>query len=146
MRTHPGQNHAQDGGGRGLFINSTGSTMYMTGLGTNSVYEYALGTDWEIDTASLTTSHSVSTQVSLSMDVFFSTDGGKMFVQDANASEAVYQYTLGTAWDVSSATYDAVSVATAAEVDDDTCMAMSADKLFIGDKTSGTCKVFVYTA
>jgi len=50
---------------------------------------------------------SVGTQEAAPQGFDFSEDGTKMYV--AGVAEIVYQYTLSTAWDVSTATYDSVS-------------------------------------
>ena len=53
---------------------------------------------------------STSSQVSNSQGISFKTDGTKMYVL-SYASPAVYQYSLSTAWDLSTASYDNVSLA-----------------------------------
>ena len=50
----------------------------------------------------------VSGQTSAQQRIRFSRDGTKMYVADGG--DPIYQYTLSTAWDVSTATYDTVSV------------------------------------
>ena len=53
---------------------------------------------------------STSSQISNSQGISFKTDGTKMYVL-SYASPSVYQYSLSTAWDVSTASYDNVSLA-----------------------------------
>ena len=99
---------AQDIGPQGLAFSTDGTKMYFSGSGTDTVYQYTLGTAWDVTTASYSSlSKSVGSESGDAMGVAFSSDGTKMYV----IGSAVFQYTLSTAWNVSTATYDSVSLA-----------------------------------
>ncbi len=96
---------AQDSLPRGIVFNPTGTKMYMVGDNTDTVYQYTLSTAWDVSTATYASkSKSVSAQDTSPCDVDFSPTGTKMYIM-GNANDTVYQYTLTTAWDVSTATY-----------------------------------------
>jgi hypothetical protein len=88
----------------GLFIGSAGTKMYVNGASGDDVNEYTLSTAWDITTATFVTVFSTSAQDSAPNDIFFKPDGLSMFIM-GNTTDTVYQYTLSTAWDVSTASY-----------------------------------------
>jgi hypothetical protein len=88
----------------GLFIGSSGTKMYVCGSIGDDVNEYTLSTAWDITTATFVTTFSVSAQDSAPNDIFFKPDGLSMFIM-GNTTDTVYQYTLGTAWSVATASY-----------------------------------------
>ncbi|MDP2661863.1 MAG: hypothetical protein Q8R28_14150, partial [Dehalococcoidia bacterium] len=90
----------------GLFFKPDGTKMYITGLVDQRVYEYDLGTAWDVSTAVLTQSFFQTSGGSVTArDVFFKPDGTKMYVSDSN-NEDVHEYDLSTAWDVSTAVFN----------------------------------------
>ncbi|MCA9354893.1 MAG: hypothetical protein KC877_05215, partial [Candidatus Kaiserbacteria bacterium] len=94
----------EDSAQRGLAFSTDGTNMYITGVTTDKVYEYALSTAWDVSTAAYTHATSVQSQDGTPMGVAFSSDGSTMFVA-GNDNNSVYEYTLSTAWDVSTAAY-----------------------------------------
>jgi hypothetical protein len=88
----------------GLFIGSAGTKMYVNGASGDDVNEYTLSTAWDITTATFVTVFSTSAQDSAPNDIFFKPNGLSMFIM-GNTTDTVYQYTLSTAWDVSTASY-----------------------------------------
>ena len=92
----------------GLFFKPDGTEMYVAGQSNDSVFQYSLSTAWDVDTASYNDkSFSVTSQVVSPSGVFFKPDGLKMYVSNSWSSAAgVYQYSLSTAWEVSSASYE----------------------------------------
>jgi len=98
----------QESGPDGFFFGDSGTKMYIVGYSNATVYQYTLGTAWDVSTASYASkSKSVSAQVATPTDVHFRDNGLSMYVAHRNSGVAmeVYQYTLSTAWDVSTATY-----------------------------------------
>lgn len=89
---------------QGLFFKSDGTKMYVTGSTNDAVHEYDLTTGWDVSTASFNQSFSVATQLATPNAVFFKDDGTKMY-STGNTSDAVFEYALSTAWDVSTASY-----------------------------------------
>ena len=95
---------AQETGARGVFFKPDGIKMYVTGSSGDDVNEYTLGIAWDISTASYLQNFSVAVQNTFPTDLFFKPDGLKMYVVGATA-DAVYEYDLSTAWNISSASY-----------------------------------------
>jgi hypothetical protein len=91
----------------GIKFSSDGTKMYILDNGTtDTVYQYTLSTAWDVSTASYASkSFSVNSQSTSSWDVVFSADGTKMYISSQAPSYKIYQYTLATAWDVSTASY-----------------------------------------
>ena len=97
---------AQEGNPRGMFFKPDGSKMYIVGLGNKTVYQYALNTPWEANTATFETGKTKSlVDQSAGEGLFFDPDGLRMYVI-AGVNDAVYQYTLNTPWDVNTAIFD----------------------------------------
>lgn len=88
----------------GLFFSGDGTQMYIVGIASDSVHQYAISTAWNVSTASFTRSLNVSAQDVGPRSVFFSPDGTRMYVLGAAGLE-VNQYALSSAWDISSASY-----------------------------------------
>ena len=100
---------SQDAGMFGLFFKSDGTKMYAVGSVTDTVYQYSLSTAWDLSTASYdSVSLSVAGQDSIPVRLFFKPDGTKMYIDGANGKR-IFQYSLSTAWDLSTASYDSVS-------------------------------------
>ena len=96
---------AQDTSPTGLFFRADGLKMYFTGGLNDRVYQYTLGTAWSIATASFdSVSFSVTTQDTAPTALSFKPDGLSMYVL-GTTNDRVYQYTLSTAWDVSTASF-----------------------------------------
>ncbi len=81
-----------------------GTNMYIMGYGNDTVYQYTLTTAWNVGTASYAAKSYHETQDSEPLDVAFSSDGTKMYIV-GNSTDTIYQYTLTTPWDVSTAEY-----------------------------------------
>jgi len=102
---------AQDTTPRGLAFSSDGTKMFVVGFQGEDVNEYTLGTAFDVSTASFVDSFSVTAQEVFPNGLAFSSDGTKMFVVGFAGGD-VNEYTLGTAFDVSTASFvDSFSVA-----------------------------------
>ena len=89
----------------GVFFNSDLTKMYVIG-NSDSIYQYSLSTAGDVSTATYDNkSFSVTSQATIPQDLYISDDGTWMVVSDTG-SQKFYQYTLSTAWDVSTASYD----------------------------------------
>ena len=89
---------------QGLFFKDDGTKMYVIGSTGDDVNEYTLSSAWDISTASYVQVFSVSTRDSTPTDIFFKSDGTKMYVVGAS-NDSVYEFTLSTPWDISTASY-----------------------------------------
>ena len=97
---------AQETGPTGLFFKPDGTKVYIVGSLGDAVYEYDLSTAWDISSASYLQNFSVSAQETGARGVFFKPDGLKMYVV-GTVGDAVYEYDLSTAWDISTASWTA---------------------------------------
>ena len=95
---------AQETNANGMSFNNTGSKLFIIGTTGDDVNEYALSTNFDISTASYTRRFSVSSQENQPRDVAFSADGETMFIIGSQ-NKTIYQYTLTTGFDISTATY-----------------------------------------
>jgi DNA-binding beta-propeller fold protein YncE len=88
----------------GLTIGAAGTALYVNNSST--IYQYTLATPWEVNTASYTNkSLAVNGQEATASALYFKSDGTKVYIVGIN-NDTIYQYSLGTAWDVSTGSYD----------------------------------------
>jgi len=99
---------------RKVFFKPDGTKVFLTGSIGDSVYEYSLGTAWDISTASYLSTFSVSAQDGSPSSLFFNPDGTKMFFGGVT-SDVIYQYSLSNPWDLSTAAYDSISFSVASQ-------------------------------
>jgi 6-phosphogluconolactonase (cycloisomerase 2 family) len=124
---------AQETDAQSVTFKPDGTEMYVLGSAGDDVNQYSVSSAWAVQSASYVRNFSVSAQASIApTKVQFKEDGTKMFVL-SRTNDAIYQYSLSTAWDISSATYDSVSFSV-------TSQESSPNGLFFGD--SGT-KMYV---
>jgi hypothetical protein len=95
---------SQEASPSGVTFNTDGTKMFIVGYVGDDVNEYTLSTGFDISTATYSQNFSVASQDTLPRDVAFNNDGTKMFVVGAT-NDSVYEYTLSTGFDVSTATY-----------------------------------------
>ena len=99
----------QDGIPTGVSFNNDGTKMYVSGAQYDSIHQYTLSTAFDLSTASYdSVSFSVASQEAVPYGVTFNNDGTKMFIVGP-VSDSVFQYSLSTAFDLSTASYDSVS-------------------------------------
>jgi DNA-binding beta-propeller fold protein YncE len=96
---------AQEATPTGIFFKPDGTKMYVIGNSGDDVNEYDLSTAWDVTSASYLQNFSVAAQEIFPTGLFFKPDGLKMYVV-GETGDAVYSYTLSTAWDVSAASFD----------------------------------------
>jgi len=101
---------------KGISFSPDGVTLFICAQ-TTTIYQYTLSTAWDISTASYASkSKNVSAQVTDPYGLYVSTDGLTMFVSTVGSAKSIYQYTLSTAWDVSTASYASKSKSVSAEI------------------------------
>ena len=136
---------AQDVNPNGVFFKPDGTKMYIIGYSSDRIYQYTLSTAWDLNTASYdSVSFSCVAQENTPMSVFFKPDGTKMYLVGWGG-QSIYQYTLSTAWVVSSASYDSVSFNVAGQSPSTTGVFFSNDgtKMFVCGVTN--TGVYEYT-
>mgnify|MGYP003128676318 CR=1 FL=1 len=137
---------SQEGTPQGMAINADGSSFYICGQ-SRVVYQYNLTTDYDISTASYASkSFSLTTQMSSgsAWSLDFDSTGTKMYAIHSN-SGTVYQYTLSSAFDVSTASYASKSFDTSSQTSDPTSIAITSDGTSLYVVSSGSDQVFKYT-
>lgn len=96
---------------RGIFFNDIGTKYYVVDPSDqDTVYEYDLTQSWNVRSAVYNSvSLNISGQASSARDIFFSSDGTKMYIID-NGSDVIFQYTLSTPWSLVGAVYSGLSL------------------------------------
>ena len=129
---------SQDSQNQGIAFSTDGTKMYMTGVTNKRIYQYSLSTAFDLSTASYdSVSLTVNSQDSGPHDVAFNTDGTKMYMFGIT-NDKLFQYSLSTAFDLSTASYDSVSsVAFSSQDSGPIAMTFSADgtKIYIFGNT-----------
>jgi sugar lactone lactonase YvrE len=95
---------AQEGLPEGLVFRGDGLKMYVLGRSGDDVNEYDLSTAWNVSTATYLQNFSVAGQETTPVGLAFSPDGVNMYVV-GTVNDSVQQYTLSTAWNVSTASH-----------------------------------------
>jgi 6-phosphogluconolactonase (cycloisomerase 2 family) len=85
-----------------------GTVVYVVIISNDQVAQYNLSTPWDITSISANGVKSVTTQDTVPRDVEFNVDGTKMYML-GDINNLIYQYSLSTPWDVTTATSDAIS-------------------------------------
>lgn len=99
----------------GMFLRADGVKMYVVDFSTDNVYQYTLSTPGDPSTATYDSkSFSVASQDTSPQGVWFKSDGTIMYIA-GSATGFIYQYTLSTAWDVSTASYASKSLDTSTQ-------------------------------
>ena len=88
----------------GVDFKTDGTVMYICGAQYANIWQYSLSTPWVISTATYVSTFSVSPQETGPQDVTFKTDGTEMYVVGDTGND-IGQYTLSTAWDITTASY-----------------------------------------
>lgn len=124
--------------GTTVFMQSDGMRMYVGGsLGGNpsGVYQYNLGTAWDVSTSTFSQQYDASVELSSGgiSDIALSSTGHRMYLLRSGASPTLVQYSLAVDWNISGPTLGpSVSLSPYMILSDS--MAFSADgtKLYIG--------------
>ena len=88
-------------------FNLTGTKMFIADFNADGVQEFSLSTAYNPSTATYTANGSVASQTGIPAGQYWNNDGSKMYVLHPGAgSSALYQYSLSSAYDVTSMSYD----------------------------------------
>ena len=136
--------NSQESAPMGLAFNTDGTRMFVNGESSNTVYQYALSTGFDVSTASYTQGFSTAAQDSASNGVTFNTDGTKMFVT-GESTKKINEYTLSSAFDVSTASFvDGFLVSSQADQPKDTKFNSSGTEMYVVSRSPSTA-VYKYT-
>lgn len=117
----------------GVNLSYDGSKMYLIDGILGKVFQYALSTPWDVDTASYNNKYFQLTHGTHANVLRFNLNESKMYVFE-NAEGIIYQYTLTTPGDVETAEYSGYSL-DLSEVDTyitAMCFSLDGYKLFVG--------------
>lgn len=93
-----------------LFIGNSGTKLYFSGTNQRNISEYTLSTAWDVSSATFVQNADISGQENLPTGLFFRSNGTKCFLLGRSGDD-VNEYTLSTAWDVSTISFvDSFSV------------------------------------
>lgn len=130
-----------------VFFKPDGSKLYVVDSTSAFIYQYSLSTEWDISTASYDSKSADLTGqiVTFLKDIFIRSDGKKLYALDSPLNEVIYQYTLSTAWDISTLSYDTVNLDVGAVADTPNGVFFKPDgtKLYITDDTTNA--IFQYS-
>jgi len=106
---------SQQTGTAALNFNPDGTKMYVTGYASDTVHQYSLSTAFNVSTASYASkSFYLGNQEVAPRSIVFNVDGTKMYVAGPG-SDAIFEYDMSTAYDVSTASYNNVSLSVSSE-------------------------------
>lgn len=134
----------QETDSQGLFFKDDGTSMYIVGFATDTVYQYTLSTAFDVSTASFASlSKDVSSEATVPRSLWFRSDGTQMYV--LSNDRIIYQYTLSSAWDVSTASFDSKQFSVNTQETDPNAIFIKSDgtKLFVVGGTNDN--VFQYS-
>jgi len=94
----------QDTSPQAVVFKPDGTKMYVLGGTGDDVGEYNLSTAWDISTASLLQELYIGNREPAPSGIFFKPDGTKMYIIGFNGDN-VYEYSLSSAWNISTASY-----------------------------------------
>lgn len=136
---------SEDNDPKGLSFNPSGTKMYVVGDGNDNVYQYSLGTPWDVSTASYDSkSYSVATSTG---DIFMRSDGTTLYTATNGAPDRIDQHTLSTPWDISTAATASKSHDVSSEVlvPEGVSFKSNGTKMFVIDSTNTTGKIYQYS-
>ena len=134
----------QEGNPQAMAISSDGSKFYVGGQ-TDAIYQYNLSTPYDVSTGSYASkSFSTASQISgVPWGVDINDDGDKMYVIGNGGN--VFQYTLSTPFDASTASYASKTLDTTSETTDTTSLALSSNGISLYVLSNGDDKIYKYT-
>jgi hypothetical protein len=90
--------------GTGVYVRPEGNTVYVSDSTTDFIYQIPLSQAWNIATAGVSSSFNVATQEVTVNDLSFKIDGTVLYILGDSGNDITW-YTLGTAWDVTTASF-----------------------------------------
>lgn len=123
-------------------FNDDGTKFYFVGATSKKVYQYSCSTAYDISTATKDTAEaSLSGQLTSPRGLNFKPDGTKLFVS-CSTNNAIYEYNLSTAFDVSTASYSSNSLSITFGSNGSHCMTNDGLNVYVID---GNDDVLQYT-
>jgi sugar lactone lactonase YvrE len=128
---------AEDTNPFGLTFSTDGTKMYIGGVSGEDINQYSLSTAWDVSTATYDSNFITNPQAQQPRGVAFKSDGTEMYVL-LSSTDGIYQYSLSTAWDISTASYASKSLIVTSQDTTPEGIAFSVDgtKLYMCGATS----------
>src|SRR5210317_152049 len=105
--------------GTGLEFKPDGTKVYVTSNTNNRIYQYSLSTAYDASSLSYDNkSLDTSSQTTSPRNFVFKSDGTELYL--ASETATIYQYTLSTAWDISTASFTTSFVGSSPSTDNNT--------------------------
>lgn len=99
---------SEDSKPKGIAWSSGGDKLIIVGGNTENIYQYTLGTSYEIGTLKYNgTLFDVSSEDSIPRDVIWNDNGHKLYMV-GDSQERVYQYHVDSSYDISTASYNSI--------------------------------------
>lgn len=95
---------ATEGTPQGLFFGNSGASFYVVGSSTDRVYQYNMSTVNMANTGVLLGNVSVASQDTLPVDLYIDSTGANLYIM-GGTNDTVYQYSMSTPWNITTATY-----------------------------------------
>ena len=135
---------------KGIALSADGTKLYVLNGAGQSILQYTLPTPYSLSGAiNASLSANLAVQTSNCLSFAFSNDGTKMFAVDAGTGEGVFQYTLSTAWNISTASYASKSFSLTGIAIEASGIVFSADgaRMYVMDYTAngGTGTIYEFT-
>ena len=128
----------------GIYFKSDGTSMYIVGTTSDKVFQYNLSSAWDVSTATVYGNVSLLAQDNVMNDLFITSTGTTLYAIGATA-DAVFQYTLSTPWDITTATYASKSFSVSAQETSGSGLFFSPDLVNMYVEGSAVDTVFQYT-
>jgi len=128
-----------------VHLGSEGAKMYVLSGIADRVYQYSLSTEYDVSTASYDSVNlNLGTEEATPRGISFSIDGTKLYAI-GNSNDTVFQYTMTTAWDLSTASYDNESFSVSSQDNSPNALTFNQDgtKMYVVGDTANS--VFQYT-
>ena len=126
----------------GMIFNNDGTKMYITN--SDRIEQYSLSTAYDISTASYDSINVVVATGDFPTDTKFNSDGTKLFII-GSVTDSVHQYSLSTAYDLSTISYDSISFSVSGTISNPRSLNFNNDgsKMYISHLSGGA--IYQYT-
>ena len=138
---------SQETGAQDVAFNTDGTKMFIVGTSGQDVNEYTLSTGFDVSSASYSQNFSVSSQDTIPTGITFNTDGTSMFIT-GQTNDKVFEYTLTSGFDVSTASYSSTSFSVLSEESNPLGLVFNSNgtKMFITGTTGDDVNEYSTTA
>jgi len=124
----------------GSFFSADGTAMFICDQTTQTIYQYTLSTAWDLSTASYASKSLDTTSIAPNPRAIYFVSSGTVMIVQSGTNDAVYEYGLSTAYDISTATYNSKTFSVTSQANNPWGVEFNSDgtKMFVGDLTTDT--------